>query len=279
MQVGLIIVLASIILFFSYGWLINLFEGKKFKTIRVSFNHSNGIGKGSPVSILGIDRGRVENVEIKTTGVVLQLRVELEHPLLVGTKFSIIEVDMMGNKKVDIDPSKSGELLDLNKIHKGEVVANITTLVVNMNDFITKLNYTLENINDEINKFDDFWKVLSNTNLLLDRSILLVDKINKRTDILVSAEELINNSNESILEISDFFHEMNRKDGIVFSTQKLLKNSNTLIENLVDGKGSFGKLIDDMTLYDRLVSTINDLDTLLIDIKKEPKRYFKFSLF
>ena len=45
------------------------------------------------------------------------------------------------------------------------------------------------------------------------------------------------------------------------------------------GEGTAGKLLADPELYDRLNRMVDDLDLLVKDIKENPKRYVKFSLF
>ena len=55
-----------------------------------------------------------------------------------------------------------------------------------------------------------------------------------------------------------------------------LKNFTQKIER---GEGTLGKLVQDSSLYLDLKKTTQDLDSLILDIKKNPKRYLKFELF
>ncbi|BDV42007.1 ABC transporter substrate-binding protein [Geotalea uraniireducens] len=58
-----------------------------------------------------------------------------------------------------------------------------------------------------------------------------------------------------------------------------LKSFEELSDRLQRGEGTAGKLITDQQLYDRLNRVVEDLDLLVRDIKDNPKRYVKFSLF
>ena len=49
--------------------------------------------------------------------------------------------------------------------------------------------------------------------------------------------------------------------------------------NLRAGKGSTGRLLTDDTLVQRLESATASLDSLLKDMRENPGRYVKFSLF
>jgi phospholipid/cholesterol/gamma-HCH transport system substrate-binding protein len=55
-----------------------------------------------------------------------------------------------------------------------------------------------------------------------------------------------------------------------------LKN---LSQKMEKGEGTLGQLMNDKTLYQDLRKTTRTIDELVEDIKKNPKRYFKFELF
>jgi len=62
-----------------------------------------------------------------------------------------------------------------------------------------------------------------------------------------------------------------------------LESSSITIEETLDrlnrGEGTAGRLLRDSGAYDRLNTTLDSLDALLRDIRENPKRYLKFSLF
>ena len=45
------------------------------------------------------------------------------------------------------------------------------------------------------------------------------------------------------------------------------------------GEGTAGKLVSDKELYDKMNRMVNSVDELVNDIKKNPGRYVKFSVF
>jgi phospholipid/cholesterol/gamma-HCH transport system substrate-binding protein len=45
------------------------------------------------------------------------------------------------------------------------------------------------------------------------------------------------------------------------------------------GEGTAGRLVTDSELYDQLNAMVESVDALVKDIKENPKRYVKFSLF
>ena len=57
-----------------------------------------------------------------------------------------------------------------------------------------------------------------------------------------------------------------------------LKQFDDVITKINNGEGSMGLLINDKDLYNNLSSASSQLDQLLADMKKRPKRYVSFSL-
>lgn len=62
-------------------------------------------------------------------------------------------------------------------------------------------------------------------------------------------------------------------------TDSLLLVASHLAHDVQDGRGTIGKMAQDDSLYYDLRSSVRSLDSLLTDIQKHPKRYFKFSIF
>ena len=62
-------------------------------------------------------------------------------------------------------------------------------------------------------------------------------------------------------------------------TDSLLVVATQLANNVQNGQGTLGKIAQDDSLYYDLRSSVRSLDSLLTDIQKYPKRYFKFSIF
>jgi len=54
---------------------------------------------------------------------------------------------------------------------------------------------------------------------------------------------------------------------------------NNLQENIFREEGLIYRLLNDEELYDSLIKSANELETLLNDIRKNPRRYFRFSVF
>ena len=54
---------------------------------------------------------------------------------------------------------------------------------------------------------------------------------------------------------------------------------NVLLDRINRGEGTVGRLVDNPQLEEELRSTLREVDALVKDIRENPKKYFKFSLF
>jgi len=59
------------------------------------------------------------------------------------------------------------------------------------------------------------------------------------------------------------------------SVRSLTSNLDTLLAKMNGGEGTFGKLANDVALYNHMDSVAVNLNRLLEDFRKNPKRYLK----
>jgi phospholipid/cholesterol/gamma-HCH transport system substrate-binding protein len=53
----------------------------------------------------------------------------------------------------------------------------------------------------------------------------------------------------------------------------LLKGANQIVQTINSGNGSLGKLINSDSIHNSLVATSNELNKVLLDLKKYPEKY------
>jgi phospholipid/cholesterol/gamma-HCH transport system substrate-binding protein len=58
-----------------------------------------------------------------------------------------------------------------------------------------------------------------------------------------------------------------------------LDEMSSILAKIDSGDGTLGKLMNDDSLYLELNRSASALDSLLLDVRKNPKRYVRFSLF
>jgi phospholipid/cholesterol/gamma-HCH transport system substrate-binding protein len=66
---------------------------------------------------------------------------------------------------------------------------------------------------------------------------------------------------------------------VIRKTENTLNSLNAMLENIEEGKGTFGKMINDDEMYNSLTNASKELEELLREMKLNPKRFVHFSLF
>ena len=68
-------------------------------------------------------------------------------------------------------------------------------------------------------------------------------------------------------------------DSIMGSVNATAVNLKTATDQLNSNESTIGLLLNDKTLYNHLDTTLGNVDSLLIDLKRNPKKYVNFKLF
>lgn len=83
---------------------------------------------------------------------------------------------------------------------------------------------------------------------------------------------------ENVNEFSSRLNELDLKKTVV-SVDSTLLSLQSITNKLNNNDNTLGLLLNDKQLYDGLLNTVGSADSLLIDLRLNPKRYVHFSLF
>jgi phospholipid/cholesterol/gamma-HCH transport system substrate-binding protein len=68
---------------------------------------------------------------------------------------------------------------------------------------------------------------------------------------------------------------MLRDDTLYTHLVRVVTRADSLVGTMSNGNGTMQKLFTDQQLYDQLVKTVTELNNVLVDIRRDPKRYTK----
>jgi phospholipid/cholesterol/gamma-HCH transport system substrate-binding protein len=284
-RVGILILLGIVIILWVFGWAKNITINSQRKIITVEFNSVAGLEISDPVAINGVRKGYVDDIRIEKNKVHVVVNIESEIILKEDAKFQIMMLDLMGGKKVEIDPGSSENELNYQVLHKGKFVGDIASAMAvfgsvetDLVDVIKEVKVTLANLNKTLTD-QDFNKDLRSSLYNLTQ---LTENLNK---LIVANKEgisqLLNSGIELSRSVNDFFE--TNKDSIsstITSLKQTLDHSkemiikvNELIDKTNAGQNNLGKFMNDPEIVTDLKSTLNqlkDLTRLLLDqLKKE----------
>lgn len=287
-KVGFVTILGVIILFVGYGWLRDWFNQSRYSRLDVKFVNAGNIEPGNPVTLFGVKRGRVDGITMTETGVILHLLVDMEFNLPADTKFYISDSDLMGNRQVDIIPGSSEKFIEPGMIAEGENLAGLSALIPRIDGIINNLDQMITKIANQDDLFDDLRETVVSSRKLMNT---LDGFFAENYDEL---ESIVTNLNQTIREINALFtdeeinlqeamhsivHGMSELDTLLQKMNNLLDDVEPFLAKLNEEEGTLHHLLSDKELYERLLQTTGQIDSLLYDIRQNPRKYFQLRVF
>lgn len=274
LKVGITVIISILILLWVLGWAKNFSFNSNQKKISVAFNNVAGLLVGDPVSVQGIKSGYVEKIYSKDNSVIVELSLSNSTNLKEDSKFSILMIDLMGGKKVEIYPGVSPNEIDYAKLQHGEFLGDISTAMATLgsveNDLVEvvkEIKVTLKTFN-KLASNPDFINELQTGVKNLNALIIKTDKFistNGKTvsELIKKSNSLVENSNTFIIDNKNNISESIKNiSTLIKNTQNLVVKLDGIIEETKTGKNNIGKIIYDEKFFNDLTATIEQLKKL-----------------
>lgn len=289
--VGISVIMAIIILYVGIDYLkgVNLFKPANFYV--AAYDNVAGLEVAAPVTVDGFKVGQVReiNFDYENHGkikVILALNKSLRLP--VDSK-AVIGSTLMSGAYVDIKMGKSKDLIEVggdiatqtnpdmmaslsdNVLPAvGEILPKVDSLLANLNKLVgdpalLKSVQSLEGITDNINKAS------LSLNTVIGRQVPgMMNNVNHVATNLdsITRDLIVLSAELKRLPISSTMDNVNEMTG------NLAKFSNQLNSR----ESTLGLLMNDPELYNRINRLSADVDSLIVDLQKNPKRYISIKL-
>lgn len=273
-RVGLTVLAGLIGLIFVLSWAKNISLTSNQKNINVKFSSASGLEVNDNVTVFGIRKGFVSSTTVVDDGVIVNLSLNKDIILKEDAMFSIVMLDLMGGKKIDINPGLSDKLLNINDTHTGvyhsdipEVMALLGNVQNDLVSIIKEVKITLVSVNEILNdkKFNE--EVKTTITYLSNISIKLNSMIDEnRTDfkqITSSTANLIDETSQFLNENKKSSSEaINELNNVLKNTNEILLKAEQFITETKEQQNNAGKLLYDEKFLDDINKTLSDVKEL-----------------
>ena len=286
-----VLVISGILLFI---FLFNYLKGENIldssRTYYALYDNVEGLAPSTPVTINGMNVGKVKDIAFKGDGsgkLLVTLLVDNDFEFSVNSKAELYDLGLIGGKAVAIIPAfdndkkaASGAYLEttvkagLTELvnqrltplqEKIEIVmGEADSLLVNVNEILDI--ETKNNLKEGIAELNATIKSFKNTSMSINR---LVDRNQESLTATLSNFET---TSENFAKLSDSLNEANLAQ-TMRDLQSTIKNFDAVMTSINMGEGSIGKLLKDEGLYNNLEAASKEMEELLRDIKLHPARY------
>ncbi len=158
-------------------------------------------------------------------------------------------------------------------------IRNLEIITNNLTKVTSNLNSVLYNSKDELNTtFKNMASISSNLNANNEKITSMISNLNmaSRQFAEVKLSETVNKTNGTIDQATASLAEVQKT---MEEAQKSVVNLNNIMAKVNDGEGTLARLINDKQLYENMEKTSRNLSLLLQDLRLNPSRYVKVSVF
>ncbi|MDE5675122.1 MAG: MlaD family protein [Muribaculaceae bacterium] len=289
--IGLSVILAVLILFFGIEYLkgINLFKPANFYV--ASYSNVAGLETAAPVQIDGYKVGQVRDIKFNYENpgkieVVLALNKSLRIP---EDSKAIISTTLLSGAYVEIKLGKSSKIAEVGSNIEGMVMPDMMSsisdnLLPGVASILPRVDSLLASLNTlasdpallkSIQRLDgiseNLYQATGGLNSVLRKDV---------PGIMGNAGRIASNLDTVTRNLGELSYQLKRLplDATVENVNELTGNLAKFSEQLNNPNSSLGMLMNDPEFYHRLNKVSADIDSLIIDIQKNPKRYISIKL-
>lgn len=296
--IGLCVAIALVVLFFGIDYLkgINIFTPSNF--YYAEYDNAGGLVSAAPVQINGYKVGQVREVQFPYEGqgkikVLLALDKKLKLP--EGSK-ATIEQSLLSGAYVDITLGNGKEILpvgstlasgtssDMMATLSNEVLPQFTNILPLVDSLLYNLNVLVADpaLLSSIQRLDGI-----SAELLLASRGLNTTMNSDVPSIMRSTKGTLGNIDKITYSVDTITSNLAQlsKQLKNLPLEPTMQNVNALTANLEqfsrqlnDKNSTLGLLTSDPELYNRITRLTADVDSLILDIQRNPKRYISIKL-
>lgn len=307
--IGASFIAAIVIFVWGFNFLKSTALFQKETVYYASYEKINGLIKANPIVINGLRVGQVKNVYFNPNmsgNIMVSMMLSTDFPIPSNTVARIFSSDIMGSKAIELvlgdsktilkegdtlqTSVEAGLMAEVNaqvqpiKKKAEALLGSIDTLVI---AFQSIFNETArKNLKETFEHLDQTFANLQNATSNIDT--LVVEESSRISDILINLDSLttaLNNNKENISIIIENFRVISDSlskseiPGVFTRANKVLDDMQAILNKVNSGEGTVGMLINNDSLYVELTRSATALDSLINDVKNNPKKYVRFSLF
>ncbi len=304
-QIGIAVLVTFIVLILG----INFLKGKTFfsgqKTYYAIYDDVTGMHESSYIYVNGMKAGHVVKISPmtrKNDKFLVELSVDKNIDIPKDSRLTLFSAGLMSGQALRIDLGRSEALLQTKDTMQGGIEKGLTDEIAPMGETLSSILKRIDTLTNTLNRTIDeqakqnIQLTLTNINQISQRlnNVAmnvdnLVSKDKDKLDRIVSNVESITrnlvDNNQVISNIISRFDNISsdiEKQNIGSTLAKVktsLESINSMLNKIEKGEGNIGMLLSDEGLYRNITSAAKDLDELILDLKKNPKKYIHVSVF
>lgn len=296
--IGLCVLVAAAVTVFGINYLkgVNMFKAANY--YYASYTNVAGLNLSAPVTINGYKVGLVREIEYQYDNpghIRIELSLDRELKLTEGTK-AVLVTDMLGTSSIELVMGPGRDFVDVGSEIEGQasvglmdnvskdLMPGITAMIPKIDSLLVALTEVASN------------PAIGTSLDHLNATLINLESASRQLDGLMgSLPGIVDDAGATMTNVRSMSNNLSTISGDLTSVSATLKNMpleatmqnvkeasaslNQILSNLENPNSSLGMLLNDRQLYNNLSNASASLDSLLVDVKKNPKRYISLKLF
>ncbi|MBO7164984.1 MAG: MCE family protein [Muribaculaceae bacterium] len=289
--IGLCVIIALVVLFFGIDFLrgISLFQPTNY--YHASYSNVAGLEVAAPVTVDGYKVGQVReiNFNYENPGIVdVVIAVDEKLSLPVDSR-AVIESGLMSGASVKIIMGKESAKIPVGGEVQTAVIPDLmsalsTDVMPNVGNILAQVDSLVRNLNTLIadpalaNAVKSLDAITANVELA---TVGLNNTMNNQLPgIMDNAGKITTNLDVVVNDLAVLSAQLKALplQSTMDNVNATTANLSTFSAQLNDKNSTLGMLMNDPQLYNQLNRVTADIDSLIVDIKRNPKRYISIKL-
>ena len=285
-KIGFWTIIAILVLVFGIQYLKGINSLHIGEFYYISCDNVEGLANSSPVKLNGYQVGLVRSMEydFKNTGkIIVEINLDDSNLRIPSDSKAYIQADLLGTSFVILELGNSSTFLhSRDTLSGGDKMPGLLDAAQPILPAITELMPKIDSLISGVN-------VLVNESKMQE-SLLEINKLTEQLNTTVASlnrfmkgdvNAILDNVNGLTSNVEELTGQIKDSDinGLLNKATTTLESTNKLLSSLNDGEGTASKVINSSELHDQLSETIASVDSLINDIKQNPKRYINIKLF
>lgn len=307
-KVGFLFILAVGVFIWGFNFLkgTDIFSSKRL--LYTVYDQVEGLEPANKVKVNGLNIGHITRMDFVpgTTQIVVEMYIKSDIPISENSIARLYSTDLLGGKAIEIIQgnaslvTQSGDTLQsaMEQTLREQVNEQVEPLrlkavaLINSVDSVLMAVQSIVSETEELNLAESFESIRRTINNVESASTTLDNMLDTEKErfstIMTNFESISTNLEQNNAQINNIFRNVsNLSDSLAVSEiPQTIREAHTAMVNLREfseiisrGEGTVSQLLTNDSLYFQLEQSTENLNKLLEDLRLNPKRYVRFSLF
>jgi phospholipid/cholesterol/gamma-HCH transport system substrate-binding protein len=285
--VGLLVAVALVVTVLGSLWLARGGLSKGYP-LYAKFPWGAGLKQGQPVLLVGVNVGYVDEVDLHQDGIlVTTLRIAKDYQVPITSKAAVVPNGIFGDQAVAVTPSKPdarsfkpGDTIPIGPSTPG--ISELTSKADSITKSVNAITTALEQQLVAQGGIRDLRNTIGATNQLVTEFAAIASEQSRQLTATMTSLRRATTAIDPAKVDSTVSNLRTASANMAEMSAQLKATSGKLdviIAKVDSGNGSAAKLLNDPGVYNDVRALLQRMDSLVADIKKNPKRYINVKIF